>query len=77
MLTAIYQLDLDRDELSQWLKPHDSYTNHLAAQRKKQTHTGTWFLRGEQYREWECGKIPLLWISGSRKFPVFVFVNSN
>jgi hypothetical protein len=75
MLTASYQLDLDRAELVQWLKSHDPYTNHLAAQRKKQTHTGSWFLRGEQYNEWQCGAIPLLWISGSRMFRVFVSLN--
>jgi hypothetical protein len=74
MLTASYQLDLDRAELVQWLKSHDPHTNHLAAQRKKQTHTGSWFLRGEQYSEWQCGAIPLLWISGSRMFPVFVLL---
>lgn len=72
MLTASYQLVLDRAKLVQWLKSHDPYTNHLAAQRKKQANTGSWFLRGEQYRAWQCGAIPLLWISGSRKCLLFV-----
>ena len=67
-----HRLDLDRAEFLRWLKSHDPYTNHLAAQRKKQAHTGSWFLHGEQYTAWQCGKIPLLWISGSRMFPLFL-----
>jgi hypothetical protein len=68
MLTASYQLGVTHAKLVQWLKFHDPYTNHLAAQRKKQTHTGSWFLCGKQYSEWKCGAIPLLWISGSVRF---------
>ena len=66
MLIARDQLDLDHAELAQWLKTQNPYTNHSAARRKKQTNTGSWFLSGKQYGEWQCGTTPLLWIHGSR-----------
>ena len=69
MLIVVCPLDMNHDELAQWLNPQNPQTNHLAARRKKQTDTGSWFLNGKQYGEWQCGVTPLLWISGSRKCP--------
>jgi len=70
MLIVSDQLDLDHAKLAQWLKTQDPYTNQLAARRKKQMNTGSWFLSGKQYGEWQCGATPLLWISGSRMYLV-------
>ncbi|KAL5321110.1 hypothetical protein ACEPPN_011922 [Leptodophora sp. 'Broadleaf-Isolate-01'] len=62
---ALQRPELDRAELVQWMRSHNPYTNHLAAQRKKQAHTGSWFLRGSQYSQWKGGLTPLLWVAGS------------
>jgi len=59
------------DEVQQkvrdWLSPPDPWKNHKIACETQLTGTGTWWIQGQAYTEWNsAGPSALLWIHGKR-----------
>jgi NACHT domain len=66
MRIAVESLSQDKhlNDISKWLNPPDPSKNLNAATEKRYKGTGSWFLEGEQFREWRSGSRPCLWLHG-------------
>jgi len=51
-------------EIIKWLSPSDPISNHHAARRKHQDHTGSWLLDSARYSEWKSSERRHLWLHG-------------
>ena len=52
------------EKIKVWLSPPDPWTNHAAARRWHEPHTGTWLLQSDRYQRWRGGDIHHLWLYG-------------
>lgn len=52
----------------EWLSPADVEVNHAVASKLRHSHTGEWFLGGEEFRGWLTGNYKFLWLYAIRKF---------
>jgi hypothetical protein len=52
-----------------WLSPPDPWKNHKIACETQLTGTGTWWIQGQAYAEWNsAGPSALFWIHGKRVY---------
>ncbi|KAH9215941.1 hypothetical protein DL95DRAFT_445710 [Leptodontidium sp. 2 PMI_412] len=66
-LTEMFQkhsTDQLRQDIQKWLAAPDPFTNHVANRKKRQSQTGTWLLRSEQYEHWLTTPHSFLWLYG-------------
>jgi hypothetical protein len=56
-----------QQKVRDWLSPPDPWKNHKIACETQLTGTGTWWIQGQAYAEWNsAGPSALLWIHGKR-----------
>ncbi|KAL8956660.1 MAG: hypothetical protein Q9193_005878 [Seirophora villosa] len=61
--TAIHE-DARHKTIFQWLGPPDNSLNFTEACRKRQESTGEWFLKNQQYADWQAQPNTLIWLHG-------------
>jgi hypothetical protein len=62
-IQALQQSDQFK-KIKAWLSPPDPWTNHAAARRRHEPHTGTWLLQADRYQRWKAGDVQHLWLYG-------------
>lgn len=55
-------------KVHEWLSPADVETNHAVASKLRHSHTGEWFLRGQEFRGLIEDDHRFLWLYAIRKF---------
>ncbi|KAF8503168.1 hypothetical protein JB92DRAFT_810790 [Gautieria morchelliformis] len=53
-----------RQDIYKWLAAPDYESKHLNATREWEEHTGSWFLQGESFHEWQSQPESFLWLHG-------------
>ncbi|KAL3439836.1 Pfs, NACHT and ankyrin domain protein [Aspergillus insuetus] len=51
-------------QIQSWLSPPDPSYNLNEAHQKRQSGTGSWFLRSEPFKEWKSGAVRYMWLHG-------------
>jgi hypothetical protein len=57
-----------RERIFKWLSAPDPLSTHITSRRNCQPHTGQWFVKGNQFKQWRESPNSFLWIYGIRRF---------
>ncbi|KAI9773654.1 MAG: hypothetical protein M1840_006928 [Geoglossum simile] len=57
------QKDEYRQKVYHWLSPPDPTSSHIAACKKRQPTTGSWFTRGRKFAKWKATPDSMIWLS--------------
>ncbi|KAF7977234.1 hypothetical protein HWV62_4335 [Athelia sp. TMB] len=62
--TSPYQYYSQKSKIHEWMKAPDTSPSYNAARKRHQSGTGSWFLDGEQFRDWKERPGSTLWLYG-------------
>jgi hypothetical protein len=58
------QLDADQSKVLQWLSAHDPESNYQKGMNLRQPKSGSWFLKGDDFKSWKAQRNSFLWLHG-------------
>lgn len=69
------RLNENQTKIRSWLEAPDPSSNHIAACKKRQPTTGSWFIQGTEFARWKSDSASFLWLHGIRMLPKRLAVN--